>query len=179
MDCPKGHGRLKRVTFGSIPVDRCAECGGSWYDSDELRLLKDREAHGDYCWIDFDLWKEIGKFRAARQQRYNCPRDGGPLTTVRYGDSSVTVDICSRCKGIWLDKDEYDEIVAYLEETVDSHTVSDYLNDLREEFLEVLNGPESLASEVRDLSRVLYLLQLRFVIEHSTFGTLINSLPRY
>jgi len=179
MDCPKGHGRLKSVNVGSIPVDRCAECGGSWYDADGLRLLKDREAHGDYCWIDFDLWKEIDRFRAARQQRYACPRDGESMTTVHYGESAVTVDICSRCKGMWLDESEYKEIVAYLEKMVNTHTVGDYLKDIRDEFLEIFTEPEDALSELTDLGKVLYLLQLRFVVEHPTFATLLNSLPRY
>ena len=179
MDCPKDHGRMKSVKVGAIRVHRCAECGGSWYEADELRLLKDKEAHGDYCWIDFDLWKDIDKFRAARQQRYGCPKDGNQMTTVHYGDSPITVDICSQCRGVWLDKSEYDEIVAYLEEMVNTHTVGDYVKDIREEFLELFVGPEGPLTEFKELSRVLYLLELRFIIEHPTFGALLNSLPRF
>ncbi|KKK93649.1 hypothetical protein LCGC14_2690750, partial [marine sediment metagenome] len=92
MECPKGHGSLNSVSVGSFQIDRCSECRGGWYDVNELRLLKDRESRGDYRWIDFDLWKDMDKFRAAEQERYSCPRDGRPMTTVRYGDSPVLVD---------------------------------------------------------------------------------------
>ena len=82
MECPKGDGALQRTTVGPVQVERCSVCGGSWHDIDELRILKDRESHGDYSWIDIDLWKDKEQFRAAQQERYKCPRDSRPLTTV-------------------------------------------------------------------------------------------------
>jgi len=176
MDCPKGHGRLRSLVVASLRIDRCSECGGSWYDQDEVRLLKDKESQGDYCWIDFDLWKDIAKFRAARQQRYACPRDGRPLTTVYYGDSRISVDVCSECKGIWLDETEYDEIIAYLEKMVNTKSVGDYLRDVRDEFLEIFRGPEGALSEMKDLDRVLYLLELRFVVEQPGLTKILNAL---
>jgi len=178
MDCTKGHGRLQGVSVGSIRVDRCAECGGSWYDTNELRLLKDKEAKGDYCWIDFDLWKDMDRFRAGKQERYTCPKDDHPMTTVHYGESPVVIDICSECKGVWLDDKEYERIVAYLQEMVDTQSAGDYLKDVRDEFLEIFVGPGSPLSEMKDLGRVLYLLHLRLVIEHPRLATTLNSLPR-
>lgn len=179
MDCPKGHGRLESVSVGSIRIDCCTDCRGSWHDRGELRLLKDKEAHGDYCWIDLDLWKDTDQFRADKQERYVCPRDGHPMTTVRYGESPVLVDICSECQGVWLDRDEYGRIVAYLENMVNTQTTGDYLKDVREEFTEILTGPEGPISEMTDLVRVLYLLQLRFTIEHPRLQAFLNSLPRF
>ena len=179
MECPKGHGSLKSVAVGSIQIDRCTECRGGWYDVSELRLLKERESHGDYCWIDFDLWKDMDKFRAAQQERYACPTDGHPMTTVHYGESPVLVDICSECEGVWLDDKEYERIVAYLQEMVDTQSAGDYLKDLRDEFLEIFVGPEGPLSEMKDIGRVLYLLQLRFVIEHPRLQAFLNSLPRF
>ncbi len=177
MDCPKGHGQLTGLDVGSVRIDRCPECAGSWYDVNELRLLKDKEAHGDYRWIDFGLWKEMDKFRADSQERYVCPSDGRPMTTVRYGDSPVLVDICSECKGVWLDHNEYERIIAYLEEMVNAHSAGDYLKDVRDEFLEIFVGPEGPLSEMSDLGRVLYLLQMRFAIEHPNLAAIVRTLP--
>jgi Zn-finger nucleic acid-binding protein len=179
MDCPRSHGRLEAVSVGSIHIDRCTQCAGSWYDRGELRLLKDKEARGDYRWIDFDLWKDTDRFRADKQQRYVCPRDGHPMTTIRYGQSPVLVDICSECHGVWLDRDEYDLIVTYLADTVNTQTAGDYLKDVRDEFIEILTGPEGPISEMNDFARVLYLLQLRLVIERPSLGAFLNSLPRF
>ncbi len=179
MNCPKGHGSLAAVKIESIPVSRCSKCGGTWYNVEELRVLKDKEADGDYCWIDFDLWKDRDKFRAARQQHRSCPRRGHPMTTVHYGDSAITIDICSECKGVWLDKTEYDEIVAYLDKMVNTQTVGDYLRDLRDEFVEIFTGPEGPISEFKDADRVFYLLQLRFAAGHPGVVAAAQALPKF
>ena len=179
MECPKCHKPLETLAGGGVRVESCTQCGGTWYDKDELRVLKDKESHGDYCWIDFDLWKDIGRFRARRQQRYSCPRDGLPMTTVHYGDTSIAVDICSECKGIWLDKGEYEEIVRYLEKVVDSSSVGDYVNDMREEFVRLLEAREAPWSVLKDLSKILYLLELRFVVNHPDLAAAASSLPKF
>jgi Zn-finger nucleic acid-binding protein len=179
MECPKCHKPLETIAIGGVQVERCTECAGTWYDKDQLRVLKDKESQGDYCWIDFDLWKDIGKFRARRQQRYSCPRDGLPMTTVHYGDSSIAVDICSNCRGIWLDKGEYDEIGRYLEKVVDSSSIGDYVKDMREEFVRLLEAREAPWSVLKDLSKILYLLELRFVVNHPALAAAASSLPKF
>jgi Zn-finger nucleic acid-binding protein len=179
MDCPKCHQALTPVAVGRIRIDRCPQCGGSWYDRDELRVLKDRESGGTYSWIHFDLWKDREKFRAREQQRYSCPKDGQPMTTVHYGDSSVAVDVCGRCKGMWLDKEEYDEVISYLEEKVDSSSAGDYLKDVREELVEVLEVRESPLTAMKDVGKVLYLLELRFAVEHPGLAALASALPKF
>ena len=62
------------------------------------------------------------------------------MTTVHYGESSIAVDICPACKGMWLDKEEYGEIVRYLESVVDSSSTGEYLEDMREELVELLKA---------------------------------------
>ncbi len=178
MECPKDRHGLRAAALGDIRVDRCRECGGAWYDRDELRLLKDRESHRDYRWIDVDLWRDRRKFGARQATRYSCPRDGTRLTTLRYDEIDISVDICGRCGGIWLDAGEYDRIIQELEKIVDSSTVDDYLKDVREEVLAVIRGPEGPVSELRDLAKVLYLLELRFGIEHPSTRAFLDSLPR-
>jgi Zn-finger nucleic acid-binding protein len=39
----------------------------------------------------------------------NCPRDGRALATERY-EADLDVDVCSECRGIWLDKGELEQI---------------------------------------------------------------------
>ncbi len=175
MECPKEHTPLKSMAIGSITIDRCAECGGTWFDENEFRILKDKASHGDYCWIDFDLWKHLADFRAAEQQRYNCPRDGHPMTTVNYGTSSIAVDICTECKGLWLDRDKFDAIIDYLDKMVVSKSPGDYLRDVRDEFREIFSGQEGPKSEIKDLSKVLYLLELRFAVEHPGIAAIIKG----
>jgi Zn-finger nucleic acid-binding protein len=101
------------------------------------------------------------------------------MTTVHYGDTSIAADICSKCRGIWLDKGEYEEIVRYLEKVVDSSSVGDYVNDLREEAVQLLEAREGPLSAIKDLAKILYLLELRFVVEHPGLASAAASLPKF
>src|SRR5205807_788831 len=116
------------------------KCEGTWYEKDQLRILKDKEAHGDYCWLNLDLWRDAAKFRAASSSRCTCPADSTPLTPVHYGNANIVVVICQTCKGVWLDKGECARIIKFLDDTVDAESVGDYLRDLRDEFAEIVKG---------------------------------------
>jgi Zn-finger nucleic acid-binding protein len=176
LRCPRDQTSLDPVAVGSIGIYRCSSCAGTWYPRDRLRMLKDRESHGDYRWIDVDLWKEAQHFRLESEQRYRCPRDGTALITVRYGEGNVAVNFCAECRGIWLDKGEYDVILAWLEKKVDSASIEDYLDDVREELVEVFTSGEGPVEELKDLGKVLYLLELRFLLEHPRIERILDSL---
>ena len=178
MTCPRCGGRTRKRRIKSVQVDRCPACGGTWFAAGKLQLLKNRERAGDYCWIDIDLWRDRRQFRAGRQQRLVCPRDGRPMITVRYGTSRVRVDICSACRGIWLDRAEYDKIVAYLEKRVNTETVQGYLRDLEEEFVEFFTGRKGLTAELAGLTKVLHLLELRFTVQHPRIASTLRSASR-
>jgi len=178
MKCPTCGVSLRRRKMRSIKIDRCPTCDGSWYDADELRVLKDKEKRGDYRWLDFDLWRDREKFRAGRQRHLVCPKDGRPMTTVRYGTSSIRMDMCPECHGIWLDHGEYKKIVGYLEKRVNAETLKEYFRDLREEFQEIFTGPEGPLSELGDFLKVLYLLELRFRVEHPRIAAALQQIAR-
>jgi Zn-finger nucleic acid-binding protein len=175
MNCPRGHGAFQERTIGPVRLDVCQECRGIWYDIDELRVLKDRESHGDYRWIDVDLWKDPGDFRAAKQRNLPCPKDSEILVTMRYGETNVEVNACPKCHGIWLENGDYEAIIGALDKRVNTQSLRDYAGDLREEFLEVLTGDEGFASEWQDMDRVLYLMELRFAAERPGLTTILNS----
>lgn len=168
MKCPRCGSALAKVTEKSTKLDRCAKCGGTWYDDHELGMLKDKESHGDYRWIDVELWRDKDKFLAKKQERLACPKDGQTMLTVHYGEFPIRVDICPACKGKWLDRDEYQKIVKYLEEKVDSESVGDYLHDVAEEFVDIFTHPTNIGHDLGDIGKILYLLQLRFGVQHET-----------
>jgi Zn-finger nucleic acid-binding protein len=175
MDCPRCSAPIEQVDIKSVKVDRCTGCGGTWYDVDELRLLKDTESHGNYRWIDMELWRAREEFRPDTQDGLSCPRDGQTMTTAHYGKSDVQIDICGTCRGIWLDKGEYRKVLAYLDEQVNEQPISDYLRSLKDEFLEIFTGPEGSRSEFADFTKVLSLLQLRFAVQHPDLAAAIQS----
>lgn len=45
----------------------------------------------------------------------HCPKCGQKLIVEQYG--AVEVDVCGGCKGVWLDANELDQILAAKEQT--------------------------------------------------------------
>lgn len=39
LRCPKCHGSLESFLFMKLPLDRCASCGGVWFDKDEIDAI--------------------------------------------------------------------------------------------------------------------------------------------
>ncbi len=175
MSCPRCSAALRAATARGVRYRRCPKCGGSWFAGDKLRVLKDTAAGGDYRWIEIDLWQDRDKFRAGKQEKLVCPKDRQTMVTVRYGDSDVRVDTCPDCRGVWLDAKEYAKIVKYLEQRVDTETVAGYLDELRDEFVDIFTNPKHAGSEAGNFLKVLHLLELRFFVQHSNIGAALRS----
>ncbi len=178
MSCPRCAAELKATTTRGVRYRRCPACRGSWFPGDKLNVLKDKSARGDYRWIDIDLWKDRAKFRAGKQEKLVCPKSGQTMVTVRYGDSSVRVDLCPICQGVWLDAKEYAKLTNYLEQRVNSETVAGYVDELRDEFVDIFTNPKHAASEAGAFLKVLHLLELRFGVEHKNIAEALRSAGR-
>jgi Zn-finger nucleic acid-binding protein len=178
MTCPRCGARLRQRKIADVTVYRCLSCQGSWYDAGKFRLLKRRASHGDYRWIHIDLWKDEDRFRAGKQQRLSCPRDRQPMTTVHYGTSRIHVDICDRCRGIWLDAAEFAKIIRYLEREVDSETLEEYVVDLRRELADAVRHPTRAAEDTGDVAKILHLLELRFIVQHPKISAALRTAGR-
>ena len=84
MKCPNCKKELsEKIKIGDVKIDRCAECGGLWFEKDELRLAKDKKApearwmdveikDKSINWLQFDLWKDKVKFKIKKGIKY-CP----------------------------------------------------------------------------------------------------------
>jgi Zn-finger nucleic acid-binding protein len=108
-------GQVFRATsVGDVEVDLCRGCGGLWLDHQELQQLaemSDDELDG--------LRKLIrsGEKKAAPAVRAEplridapCPSCAGKLTHAMVG--GVTLEVCSRCAGVFLDAGELDNATA-------------------------------------------------------------------
>jgi Zn-finger nucleic acid-binding protein len=83
-----------------VTLDHCHNCKGLWFDAGELsRHLARSDAHLDEA--DLTLGEET---------ELPCPRcPGMQLAHVRqYG---VTLDVCPRCRGIFVDGGEFHELL--------------------------------------------------------------------
>jgi len=155
-------------------IDYCPKCLGLWFDDDELRQVKDKEDE-NLNWFDIDLWREKRKFSISQGSRL-CPHCRMPLYEVQYDESKTKVDLCNLCKGIWLDKGEFKEIIKYLKEKADYEVLHHFSKNLSEEFWEIFIGPESIREEVVDFITISKLLHYKFSIKHPYLTIIIKGL---
>jgi Zn-finger nucleic acid-binding protein len=176
MQCPNCSISVEQALVAGVEVDYCPRCYGLWFQEHELELAKDaKDRH--LRWLDIDLWKHEEKFQVTRGNRA-CPADRMPLYEVRYGDSNIKVDVCNICKGIWLDRGEFIEIITYLQEKGEYEVMHHYIKNVFEELWEVFSGPEMLRDEILDFLALVKLLQYKFLVQHPVISQLLLSLPR-
>ncbi|MBX3465843.1 MAG: zf-TFIIB domain-containing protein [Planctomycetes bacterium] len=107
--CPKcspaPEGGLEPLQVDETEVDRCAGCGGIWFDKGELGPL---------------LNHDTGKIRvllggsdpeALDQKTGACPIDQKRMIRVTSArNRHVVIETCPTCQGIWLDGGEFERI---------------------------------------------------------------------
>lgn len=116
--CPRDHSTLQPLALkmgSGATIDECAECHGIFLDKNELAKLTGDRALNSYLRDDvgFDSDSQL-----------ICPGCGGvmdaetvhvdktePDAPVQPG-TTVVVDVCLTCFGLWLDKGELDVLRA-------------------------------------------------------------------
>ena len=164
MNCPKCDIELKKKSIQGIEVDECDRCEGIWFDKDELRQVKDH-TDPDLNWMDFDIWKHPEKFKP-HAHKYTCPNCGKQMETLNYDETHVEIDYCTACQGIWLDKNELQNLIDALEEEILNKSLHDYWQETVQEAKEILTGSESFFSEWKDFTTILRFLQYRILSAH-------------
>lgn len=175
MKCPGcDREEFANVHIGGVELDFCAYCLGLWFEEDELRRAKDT-ATDLYRWFDGDIWQEVGRFRAGESERI-CPLDGIAMHHLHYGNSPITIDACKQCGGIWLDRGEFQRIVAYTKHEGRREIWDNYYHVLKKEAGELFIGPEGLRSEAEDLLMVIKLFHYRFMARHPQLTQFLQGL---
>ena len=101
MHCPKcksislNRGKTKR---GSYQIEYCPKCKGIWFDKEDFSQLTDIAI------------KELKITRKAYKLTIICPKCDKPLYAFYYPQTFVTIDMCKKCEGFWLDAGEFREI---------------------------------------------------------------------
>ncbi len=114
LECPRCEIQLSNmkfedldqgITFSQMLVDKCESCGGVWFDKGELEQVDEI--------VDITL-VEIRKIPNSREQNkpLNCPKCKTRVMDKIHNerDKKVIMDVCSNCKGIWLDAGELEAI---------------------------------------------------------------------
>jgi uncharacterized protein len=113
LSCPKCKGRkLTPVSIDGTEVDRCAECGGVWFDKGELGEAL-RHGGGALAPLTAPPAHEHSAGPCADhaddpdRRRGRCPRHAKVMIqteSLRVPD--LTLETCPSCRGIWLDGGE-------------------------------------------------------------------------
>ena len=174
MKCPNCKHELKNVIFKGIELDQCLNCGGMWFDGGELRKTKDQEDEF-LTWLDVDLFSNPKQF-AGGYSTMSCPKDNGSLYEIFYDNADIKVDVCKTCKGVWLDKGEYESIIAFLKRTVFRENAGQYGKHLEDQLKEIFIGQEDIASELKDTYVIFRLLENRIVSQWPRIEEIIIGL---
>jgi len=176
MNCPNDNEKLEKVLFYDVEVDYCPKCLGIWFDKDELRLAKD-EKDKNLNWLDFDIWRDKAKFQVSRTNKH-CPVCRVGLQEVKYDGSKTKIDFCKMCQGMWLDRGEFKQIIAYLKNKSDYEILNNYTKNMVSELWEVFSGPETFRNELEDFFTLLKLFNYKFIVQHPHLNMLIDDLPK-
>jgi len=165
-DCPACGAKLDLYSILGIEFEGCPKCHGLWLDRDELRKLKNKVGIGELHWLNREI-DNIEETAAVVSKRV-CPRkDSNNLLSVIFGKSSILLDWCPKCRGMWLDRGEYDKIIDYLRDEAGRATVKDVETEIAEDVKKLFHGgPESPIAEIGDIAAAVTALLNFTIFEH-------------
>ncbi len=107
LKSPRNGMEMEVRVFGGVEVDVDPATGGMWLDASELEALTD--------WFhDADDFEKLANRHSGALSHDSasgpCPRCEtstlGEHLMPCFDDTSVVLDICGRCKGLWIDGPE-------------------------------------------------------------------------
>ncbi len=101
MICPRCTVPLEWKPGNKTGLNCCPACQGLWLDHAALREARQNS--------QADLAGDFSKLPGATTSDIKCPGDGAAMLTIKYRD--VEVDTCPECKGLWLDKGEWEKLM--------------------------------------------------------------------
>lgn len=173
MKCPGCGSSLIQRSVQDIRVNECQQCKGIWFEDGELRETKDI-VEPDTNWLDFEIWKHEECFKP-EPRNLACPKCNQNMVAVDYDKTGVAINYCPGCRGTWLEKGEFKQIIEALNSEIANKSLSDYVKAGISEAVEIVTGPESFISEWKDFSTFFRMLQYRILVEKPQLhDTLIN-----
>jgi Zn-finger nucleic acid-binding protein len=95
-----------------LEIDTCPSCSGMWFDAKELNQFFESPTLKRKFFLSEESMplQAIGYTITTRARV--CPRCKISLSEKLFGD--VTIDICHKCEGLWLDEGERQRrVIAY------------------------------------------------------------------
>jgi Zn-finger nucleic acid-binding protein len=98
------------------------------------------------------------------------------MVSVIFGNSSVIVDWCPQCHGVWLDKGEFETITAYLRKELVAMHPKDIEKLVAEDMERVWSGgPETRVQELLDARAAVSALINTTIFDHPALYELCTT----
>lgn len=111
MDCPREQREMEHQGYWKYARHACPACRGIFVLENDV-MEKLGAAGGD-----LEAVAEV-KLDNVHDSKLACPKDGTTMKAVRLG--SAEIDVCAACHGLWLDRGEYEKIIASMRERGDA-----------------------------------------------------------
>jgi len=178
--CPSCGAKLNLYNIFSIEIEACPKCKGIFLDRDELRSLKDESTKGSWQtlrWMDDEV-EAIEKAKAIPSKRA-CPKcSNANFISTCFGDSKIILDWCPNCHGVWLDRQEFQEVLQYMTDKLNTLTSDEMKSRIYEEIKEIWNGPENKLSEILDAKAAISALINITIFEHPKLFNWLTNFSR-
>ena len=176
--CPVCGKNLNHYTIFSMDFEGCPGCKGIWLVKDELRRLKNKVQDGSLRWLNDEI-ENIEKTSVIATKRPCVRCKSVKMVSVVFGKSSIVIDWCPECHGMWLDRGEFDSITEYLRHELGGVRPAAVEGELLKDVRRVWSGgPESRFEEVLDAKGAAAALINATIFEHPDLFKLCMSVPR-
>ena len=121
MKCPRCSSELKTIDYEGADIETCPDCGGEWLDDGELKkIVQTVEKTFPQEMIDSldAINRNIFSIDESVDNQLSCPICSAvELNRLNYASSSgIAIDRCPECRGIWLDKEEIENVQVLVEQ---------------------------------------------------------------
>ncbi len=142
MKCPNCSHELAAADYKGIKVDECSNCGGRWFDAQEVDQLEDE-------FFDADELKTTMITNVRPSERI-CPKCGKKMKKFNYRWEDLELDFCEKGDGYWLDDGEEQRIIDIIKEDEKNMERTFNAEDAWTNHLKRLQSP-SIISKIQDL----------------------------
>jgi len=116
MKCPVCQTMLSPSFYAGQTIDLCKQCGGVWFDSEELSPVVKTVAEQEnisHLSVKETLNRAAPKPLYVEQDKL-CPRCNISTSLFNYSyDSNIFLNRCPSCRGIWADRGELRQLARY------------------------------------------------------------------
>jgi len=177
--CPSCGNALNLYSVFSVQFEGCPKCKGIWLVKDELRKLKNKVADGSLRWMNDEI-ADLGKTSATTSKRSCVQCKTVKMVSVIFGKSSVVVDWCPQCHGVWLDRGEFAAITGYLRHELKQMPPREIEKQAAADVAKIWSGGlESRWEELLDAKAAVSAFISATIFDHPDLFKIFMSIPRF